>query len=576
MSPTAVQSLLRRYAPLGVVLVVQLLLVIALPSTAAKTKLSAGGGSNGFVSPYATGAAGSSSATGAVGATAGGAAAANGAPGASGPGAGAGAGTSGPTGAAAGSKPGDTTHCVGDRQFDPAIDYYAPPCVPRFSGANSGGSYQGVTGSRIEIVDYYPQGNAAVDSALKAQGLYVSISQQTQWDNAVADFVNSHYELYGRKVAIDVVQGACNTIPPDVACLRNEMRQIVATKHPFMFRWITPLTSAPFDELSSLGVINVGGQMFSDEFSQARRPFHWDVHESGTQIARAFGQFWCSGLNGKPAAYSSAPPGPSSVNGQTRVLGIIGTNDPEDIKMREEVDRVIHGCGSRVAHTYDASNDLSTAASQKAASVASMRQAPSSTTVLCLCNPVGATFVYEEEQQEGYYPENVIAGTVYIDDDSSGQSFMSGSACPASAQCEFAQAFGLSSMDRREPVGRDTASRVWHAAGRPGAVPFSGATLDWDYFELMATLIQGAGPNLTPQTVEQGAFATPQRGGGATGRALRGFAPGSYAWNHDMAMVYWAPNRLSPFNGQKGTYVTMGPRLTLGQYSGPPPIPSQR
>ena len=24
---------------------------------------------------------------------------------------------------------GDTSHCMGDRQFDPAIDFYAPPCV---------------------------------------------------------------------------------------------------------------------------------------------------------------------------------------------------------------------------------------------------------------------------------------------------------------------------------------------------------------------------------------------------------------------------------------------------------------
>lgn len=589
----------RRYAPLGVVLGVQLLLVGLLPSVS-RSDDAATASADGFVSPYAAdaqqGADPAAPAAGApaAGAPAAGAPAPGSAPAGAGPATAPGTGSqaapaaSAPAGGVASQAPGgpgatavtaagSRAHCVAGRQFDPAIDYFAPPCVARSGGKNPGATYRGVTGTTINILNYYGQGNAAVDAATRVQGLYVSIEQQRAFDKASEDFINAHYELYGRKVRIETVQGTCNLFPPDVACLRNEMRRLVAEKNPFMFRWISPLSSAPFDELSSLKVLNVGGLMFTDRFAQARRPYHWDVHQSGTRIAQAFGEFWCNQLKSGKAAYSAASNQVASVNGQDRVLGIIGTNDPENILMRQEVDRVIRGCGSKVAHTYDASNDLSTAGAQKSAAIAAMRRSPAATTVLCLCNPVGATFVYQEEQQQNYYPENIYAGTVFIDHDDSGQSFMSGSACASGRDCPFTTAFGLSSSEPREPVGKDVAQRVWTASGRSGSPPFEAASPSWDYYQLMASMIQGAGPDLTPSTVEQGAFATPPRGGGSTGHVLRAFGKGSYAWNQDMAVTYWDPRRRSAFNGEQGSFVQVGGRLQLGGYpKRPPAIPSSR
>lgn len=568
------RSTLRRYAPLLAVVALQGLLVAVLPSTADRPLAAGSGGSSAdFQSPYAAGQASAADAAGAAGTVLD-------AAGNPIPAGGAGNPAAGPGGGVGSTGSGDTSHCVDGRQFDPAIDYFAPPCVPRFEGQNAGATYGGVSGDTINLVDYYPQGNAAVDSALRAQGLYVSIDQQRAWAEAVAEFINTHYELYGRQVVIDVVQGTCSTIPPDTACLRNEMRRIVAEQAPFMFQWITPLTNAPFDELSALGVVNLGGQMFMDSFGEARRPFHWDVHMSGTRIAEHVGQWWCRQLTAKNAAHSASPAAagaPGNTNGQKRVLGIIGTNDPENIAMRERIDQILQTCGDRVAHTYDASNDLSTAAAQKSASVASMRQSPEATTVLCLCNPVGAQFVFNEMQNQQYYPELIYAGTVYTDLDDAGQSFMESSACPSQTNCTFASAFGLSSTERREPVGKDRAQRVWSATGRPGQPPFAGAELTWDYWQLTASLLQGAGPNLNPANVEQGAFAAGFRGGGASGHVLRGFQPGSHTWNQDMAISYWDASRPSAFNGIAGSFVPVGPRIEVGQYgSALPAIPIGR
>lgn len=574
---------LRRYAPLLVVLAVQALFVAVLPSTAGDQAVSSSDGD--FASPFADQGSGPGSgatpAAGGTGTATGPDGAVSGSGGASAPGAG-GSGGPGPGspdaggGTAAG---GDTSHCVDGRQYDPAIDFFAPPCIPASSGENPGATYLGVTADTVRVVSYIGQENAAVQASLAAQGLAVAPEQRRAFLDSIEDFVNQRFELYGRELEIVVVQGRCSTIPPDNACLRQEMRSIVAEVEPFAFVWISPLTSAPYDELSNLGVINLGGNMFMDSFSEARRPFHWDVHMSGTEIARHFGEWWCKQLSGKQAAFSPSPTPagtPGNTNGRKRVLGIIGTNDPENIKMREEVDRVLRTCGDSVAHTYDASNDLSTAAAQRSASVASMRQQPEATTVLCLCNPVGAQFVYSEMQAQSYYPEIVYAGTVYTDLDDIGQTNMRGAGCPSESQCNFAAAFGLSSSEPREPVGNDRAARMWRASGRQGDPPYPGAELEWDYWSLLASLIQNAGPELTPPNVEAGAHAAGLRGGAGTGHVLRGFEPGIHSWNRDMAISFWDPAAVSAFNGKPGTFVRLDRHRIGGYPAALPAIPTDR
>jgi len=87
---------------------------------------------------------------------------------------------------------GSTAHCVGNRQFDPAIDPAAPPCVPKWAGTDNGGAtYQGVTAKEILIVDYYGKGNAGIDAILKAQQAYASIENRRDFGAAAADFLST-------------------------------------------------------------------------------------------------------------------------------------------------------------------------------------------------------------------------------------------------------------------------------------------------------------------------------------------------------------------------------------------------
>jgi hypothetical protein len=561
------RSIARRFAPLAALVVVQLLIIALAPSKAPDTTVGAFQGvTPAGVSGSPTGSSGAATgATGVSGSPTGASGAPTGASGAAG-GGGGGGGDAAAQGAGGG---GDTSHCVGDRQWDPAIDFYAPPCVPKFEGDNGGETYAGVTGDTIKIIDYVGQGSAAVDTILKAQGAFVEVAQREAYNTAVETFINENYELYGRTLDIEIFQGNCSTIPPDNACLRSEMRQLVADKQPLWFKWNASLSSETYDELSRLGVFNSGGWHFRDAFGEAHAPFHWDVQISGTDMARHAGQWYCQQMHPFPTEYAGDANPAENLNGKPRLLGVISTNDPENqASVTEDLRAELSKCGAGYGgRFYFYAQDITTADQQRRAAVLKMRSDGVATSVMCFCDLVAPSFLYSEEQQQNYYPENLIVGSGFMDTDAASQAYMGSLGCPVAARpCTFEDAFGISSIAAQEPKFGDRGSRVWAAAGGQGNPPYESVTGDWDYWNMIASILQMTGPNINPQTVAEGAARLGCRGGGDSGQILRCFEPGSYSWNQDMRPVYWSTTTNSPYNGEAGSYIELGPRIKLGEY----------
>ena len=577
-------SVLRRYLPLAVVLAVQLLIIAVLaPSRAPGEEVAAGGAASDFTSPYATVPSGGASttlppgtrvdeATGQIIDVATGEVVGQ-APAPGEPAAGGGGGEGG-------APAGDVSHCVDGRQFDPAVDFYAPPCAPAFTGDNGGATYQGVTADTIRIVRYIGKGNDAVDAILRVQDAYVSADQHRQFQEKVEAFINANYELYGRQVELSVFEGTCATIPPDNQCLRDEMRRLVADVQPFFVDWPTSLSSESFDELSRLQTPNAGGWHFRDAFRQARAPYSWDVMMSGTRMAQHVGAWWCRQMEGQPVQYAGDRNSLENLNGRPRVLGVISTNDPENQSSVEiDLAAALAECGAGFGQkTYFYAQDITTADQQRRAAVLRMRQAPGhngasgpATSVLCLCDLVAPSFLYSEEQTQNYYPENIIGGSGLMDGDVAAQAYMGSLGCPLGSPCNFEDAFGLSSISPQEPENADAGTRVWQAGGGQGPppMPSASATFEWEYYNMIASLIQGAGPQLTPQNMEAGAFAAGSRGDAT--HATRAFFPGNYAWNVDMRVVYWSTTTAAPYNGEPGGYVDVyGRRFGLDQWGDVP------
>ena len=578
--------LARRYAPLAALAVVQLLIIMMVPSRTPDVNsaaLSAG--------DAATGEVGADGQLGVEGIVTGDGTGAGG--GAAGPGgvAGAGGRTAGGAAAAAGAA-GDTSHCVKGRQYDPdKYWYYAPTCKPKWAGGNNGGAtYTGVTPTTVKVIKYEGKPNPAVDAILAALGSDPTEEDLEQLKVAAQKFINDKYELYGRKVEIKRVQGQCTTVPPDYPCLRGEMRDLVASEKPFAVMWLTTVASAAFDELSAQKVINLGGYHFRDSFNQQRRPYHYDFFMGGSQVAKHVAEWYCKRMygNGQYKAKFAGQTGTGAgqnatdLRGRTRVLGVISTDDPENKNTVTELKAYLSKeCGAKVQHEFYYAQDISRAEEQRRLGVAKMRESPESTTIMCFCDAVAPVFLYRTCEEQKYYPEHVVVGTSLMDQDVVAQAY-DGTLNPGGHQ--FENALGLGSVPKERKLDDSTAAMLKRYAGQNPDLPdrHGQAPLEAAYYLIIANMIQAAGPNLNPLTVERGMWAEGPRGGTAEildpFLNLNMFRQGDYTWSDDMREIYFSKAKVSHYNGKPGTWVDLNgnKRFKLGEYpSGEPPIPEK-
>ncbi|MGH9114543.1 MAG: hypothetical protein ACRDWW_01805, partial [Acidimicrobiales bacterium] len=494
---------------------------------------------------------------------------------------------------------GDTTHCAGGREFSPAIDYYAPSCTPGTPGAplpnNGGATAPGVGGNEVEVVNYVTNYGAVVNQILMSEGLYESPAEAQQFNLPVQNFINSHYVLWGRKIHIDTVASSCQAAPPDDQCLLPEIDRIAKSYHPYAMFWSTTVCSACFAEMAKDGMVGIGGAGFSDALSNGLAPYFYTEGESSTRIETAFAQWWCNQMSTKndasrTVAFAGSGNPAQNLNGKPRVLGVISTNDPDNENTVTQVlvpalNRDCGDGGSIAAHHYFYAQNAATAAQQSQAGISAMDTPTNpATDVLCLCDPVAPAFTFGQEKKQNYFPENLLASDQLMGADVIGQSYESGLGCPPGpGGCEWDRGLGLSTISAQLPPGKDAGSQVYKLGGGSGAMPVQPILADtyWEAYNMLASLIENTGPDLTPARMQAAAPGMGMRGGGNTGVYEVGFAPGDWQWTQDARIVYFDKNATSPYNGKAGSYIQVAgtTRYNLGQYpveGGGPNVPRNR
>jgi hypothetical protein len=82
-----------------------------------------------------------------------------------------------------------------------------------------------------------------------------------------------------------------------------------------------------------------------------------------------------------------------------------------------------------------------------------------------------------------------------------------------------------------------------------------------------------AGPNLTPQTLEQGFRSYPGSVPNAPNAEFGtwAFPDGHFTPQIDSWLISWDPNKVSSYNSKRGAYVIDSPRYKNGQWPTTPP-----
>lgn len=409
--------------------------------------------------------------------------------------------------------------------------------------------------------------NEQVNAVLNAYNLRASRQQDATFLQLGEDYLNEYYEFYGRRVEFELFDATnCPESPPDVPACRAEVRRAIAEHDPFAVFWPTAIYPEVFDEFVRAGVIALGGWNFAGEYFAERRPYRYDLMMDGTQGADLAGEYWCKKLAGGMATHAGRVVHPSfpaagTRDQQPRKLGIVTQETPATLPNAERLRDIVADCGDTQPELFSYQADVERAQQQTGAIVRAMIDAQV-TSVICLCDPITPVFATQSASNSNYYPEWVLPGSNLLDYDLLGRLY---------DQRQWIHAFGPSHLYTFPEFEQTDAAKMARAMGRENEA-CRACNTNAGYINMLGFMLQVAGPELTPETVEQGLFASEPRGGwAATGgnphEVLLQFGPGDYTALSDTREAYWNPNARSPIDGGLGAYTPVdgGRRYTFGQ-----------
>ena len=275
----------------------------------------------------------------------------------------------------------------------------------------------------------------------------------------------------------------------------------------------------------------------SQRWYEDHAPYAYGVLVDCSRLSSSTVDWMMKRVWGRAAQYAGDP----SFRTETRRFGMIVPEEPWYQECANAGVSELEERGGSFAHRINYTLDFQRLSQEAAGMVAQLKDR-GVTTVVCLCDPVLPLFLTTQATQQEYHPEWVITGTALTDVDLLGQIY---------DPEQWRHAFGISFLSDVYQGVRAESYRAYKAV-RTDEPAFIHDVLYYPLLMLFLGL-HGAGPNLTPQTFEQGLFSYPPTSG-ETGRWS--FSPGDRTATDDAREVYWDPTATSPFNGAPGRWVT--------------------
>jgi hypothetical protein len=450
-----------------------------------------------------------------------------------------------------------------DRELQVPGDPYSPPCVA-FEGDNPGATARGVTEDEIVLSVRNPDEPGFEDTLADVAGADIADSREDveRTVSGLVEYFNEHFEFYGRRLTPVFYEGQGSPLDERLGSGHEAANAdaLYAAEDLEAFAELGAVTEPFASALASQGVINLGAPFVSREWFAERRPYSWSIATDCSIVAESIAHWANVRIGAQPTAQYAR----DDFEGEPRRIGLV---TPENPFYQECVDA---GMAIFEAEAPEEVNivanlsyalDLSTVSNQAANLIARL-QNEGVTTVVCNCDPVMPVFLTARATEQDYWPEWVISGVGFTDEDFVGQLF---------DQQQWERAMGISyvgeTLPQQSTLGYQAYKRV--RDDEPALI------VDIIYYALhmLAIGIQSAGPELTPESFAQGLYDYP----GGTGPAgTWAFGPDNHTPTEDFREVYWDPEAISPFNGEPGRYIDPNPgeRYGFGELpDGPPNVP---
>jgi hypothetical protein len=440
---------------------------------------------------------------------------------------------------------------------------YAPPCVAPFTGSNGGATYQGVTADKIKIVVYIPQEDPASGALLSAAGIDDTLEQVKATFDGYADYFQSHYETYGRKVELVYLQAS--GADADDASARADAIKVATEIKAFMSWGGRVLTNAYQDELAARGVPCICPKAPPIEYGLEHAPYYYSqlMFSSQAYIHRA--EYIGKMVYGKKAQWAGDP----LFQQQPRKIGLVYTDTAAgDIKpgvdfFEKELTKYSAKLDDRVSILLDIPR-----MQEQARTIIARLKDKGITTVALATTFLDPIFLTTEATRQGYLPEWLVIGSALTDTAAWARLY---------DQNQWSHAFGLSQLPGRLVPDKTDPWALWQWHFNGGTPPADDTFAVMFAPEFMFfTGLHLAGPTLNPTTFRNGMFSFPPTGGGFTTPMMSFGNHGFWPWDDyspfdDATEVWWDATVRGPdetgSNGQgMYRYVDAGKRYRAGQW----------
>ena len=464
-----------------------------------------------------------------------------------------------PTAAAVGVPPGAA--CPGYQVPD---DPYSPPCAAWSGGDNGGATTRGVTADTISITlrDAGLPDLGSLIAQFSGVNDYVSSNEElVRTTEVLVDYFNEHYELYGRRLTLDVFRGQGNMLEEFLGGGRAgaQADAIAVAQEHRAFASLGAITQPYADALASNGVIALDNIFMSRDWAAQRAPYAWNIWPDCTKQAEIAGELVTRQLVGGVARYAGA-----DLTGTARKFAIVAPDSVTFQPCLAILQRALDAAGVS-ARTVTYALDLGTI-QNSGQQIASTLSEDGVTTVLLMTDPATPFFLSSGAQSIRWFPEWVVLGQYGLDADYLAQIL---------PREQWVHAFGFSFSGQYQPP-RANAAYFAFKQQSPDTEPAI-LLLPAIYAELrmLAIGIQLAGPNLTPETFAQGlrSYQSIPEQGSLGPEGTWGFPEGDFSAPQDVRIVWFDGTATSPTNDRPGAYRDNGRRYRPGNLpSGQPPI----
>jgi hypothetical protein len=410
--------------------------------------------------------------------------------------------------------------CVGDppRQIE---DPQSPPCVPYWQGDNGGATSKGVTRDTIRIALPTVYNKPALQAVLEG-------------------FFNKRFEFYGRRIELVSAGGGGECVGFKAAAADLDAQNffgVLDQNHDD--------ASCFYAELARRKIVGTPGVgVFTEHRLQELAPYAWQYSMSDDRQFAAIGEWTCNRLVGGKAEHAKGV----QLN-QPRKFGIIVQfNSPDQEPDTSPIEQALQRCGSRAEGVYrmKQSADSQQNLDMNQAAILEMNS-KGVTSVICLCQIFAEAFLGSYATAQGYFPEWLLS--TYGGND---VNFLIRSVgWPESTQ--RTQILGTSMLPRQtntvdQPFWwmiqeMDPTANVKDQANTYG----TNISNAYRSMLLMASGLQMAGPNLTPESFQRGLqqaqFPNPEH---RNQPGTVGFLDKDHSMTNDTVEFWWSEAEPSP------------------------------